>query len=70
MMLGFRKLKVTAGIKNIKSRPIEHAQPIQLANPVRTFLLSGFPSPVKRFLTHRDLYEVTGSSRDSVRFQS
>jgi hypothetical protein len=71
MMLEFRILKVTAGIENIRSRPIWHVQAIQSVNPVLTLLLSGSPSTVMRFLTHReDLYEVTDSSWISIKLQS
>jgi hypothetical protein len=44
---------------------------IQSANSVWTFLLSGSPSSAVRFLTHREnQYDVTDSSRVSIRFQS
>jgi hypothetical protein len=70
MMLGIWRLKVTAGIENIRSRPIFHDQPIQSANPVWTILLSGSPSSVIRFLTHKKyLCEVIDSSWVSIRFQ-
>jgi hypothetical protein len=65
------KLKVTAGIENTRSRAIWHAQPIQSANPVWTFLLSGSPLLAMRLPVHReDLYDVTDSSCVSIRFQS
>jgi hypothetical protein len=64
-------IEKTANIRNIRGWPIWHAQPFQSANPVWIFLLSGSPSSVMRFLTHReDLYEVTGSTCFSVRLQS
>jgi hypothetical protein len=66
MTLGFWKLKATAGIENTKNRPIWHAQPIQSANPVWTFLLYGSPSSTMRSSTRReDLYDVTDRSRRS-----
>jgi hypothetical protein len=62
MKLGFWKSKVTAGIGNARIRPIWHARPIQLANPVWTFLPSGSPLSAMRLTTLRDQYDVTDSS--------
>jgi hypothetical protein len=60
-----------ARIENIRNKPIWHASPIRSANPVWTCLLSGSPSSVMRFLTHReDLCDVTVRSWVSVRFRS
>jgi hypothetical protein len=63
MTLGFW----TAGMENTRNQPIWHAQPIQSANPVWTFLLYGSLSSIMRSSTHReDLYDVTDRSRPRV----
>jgi hypothetical protein len=69
-MLGLWILKATAGVENIRSRPMQHAQPIQSASPVWAFILSGPPLSVMRFLTYKDLCEMTHCSCVSLRFRS
>jgi hypothetical protein len=51
------------GIENTKNRSIWHTQPIRTANPLWTFLQSGFPFSAMRFRTHgENLYDVAHSS--------
>jgi hypothetical protein len=58
-------------MENTWNRPIWHAEPIQSANPVWIFLLSGSPSSAMRFPTHREVvYDVIDSSWVSIIFQS
>jgi hypothetical protein len=71
MKLGFWKLKVTAGIGNIRTQPIRCAQSVRSTNPVWTFLPSGSPLSALRLPTHRvDQCDLAISSGVSLRFYS
>jgi hypothetical protein len=52
----FWKLKITAGIRNMKNQPTWHAQPIKFG----PFLPYGSPLSALRLPSHKDQYHVTG----------